>query len=106
MSSRGSSRLVVAAVSGEPSGSRPPREIRLVDPSTAKVMADEDMVRRKQAAWVQRLRNIEAINGAWAVLGITAALIGEGLTGEGPLGQIAIYLNYLALFLENLETKL
>ena len=38
--------------------------------------------------WIQRRRQIEAINGAWAMIGLTAGLVIEGQTGKGILGQV------------------
>ena len=37
---------------------------------------------------LQRRREIEAINGAWAMLGLTAGLVIEGQTGHGILSQV------------------
>lgn len=41
--------------------------------------------------WMQRRRQIEAINGAWAMIGLTAGLIIEGQTGKGILAQVRSY---------------
>lgn len=38
---------------------------------------------------LQRRRQIEAINGAWAMLGLTAGLVIEGQTGNGILAQVS-----------------
>lgn len=37
---------------------------------------------------MQRQREIEAINGGWAVLGLTIGVILEGYTGNGILAQV------------------
>lgn len=41
--------------------------------------------------WTQRRRQIEAINGAWAMIGLTAGLVIEGQTGKGILAQVKSY---------------
>jgi len=38
---------------------------------------------------IQRRRRIEAINGAWAMIGLTAGLVVEGQTGHGILAQVS-----------------
>lgn len=38
--------------------------------------------------WLQRRREIEAINGAWAMIGLTAGLVIEGQTGKSILTQV------------------
>lgn len=38
--------------------------------------------------WFQRRRKIEAINGAWAMIGLTAGLVIEGQTGKSILMQV------------------
>lgn len=40
---------------------------------------------------MQRRRQIEAINGAWAMIGLTAGLVIEGQTGKGILAQVTSY---------------
>jgi len=45
---------------------------------------------------LQKRRQAEAINGALAVIGLTAALVLEGRTGKGILGQLAGYLAALS----------
>lgn len=37
---------------------------------------------------LQRRRQIEAINGAWAMIGLTAGLVIEGQTGNSILSQV------------------
>ncbi|KAL8206340.1 hypothetical protein R6Q57_009891 [Mikania cordata] len=67
------------------------KEVIMVDPVEAKRLAAKQMenIKRKQA--FKRRRQIEAINGAWAMLGLTAGLVVEGQTGNGILAQLAGY---------------
>lgn len=37
---------------------------------------------------LQRQREIEAVNGAWAMIGLTAGLVIEGHTGNSILAQV------------------
>ncbi|KAG1326510.1 hypothetical protein COCNU_01G004440 [Cocos nucifera] len=46
----------------------------------------------------QRRRQAEAINGAWAMIGLTAGLVVEGRTGKGILGQLAGYSSAMISF--------
>lgn len=39
---------------------------------------------------LQRRRQIEAINGAWAMIGLTAGLVIEGHTGKSILDQVKL----------------
>jgi hypothetical protein len=41
------------------------------------------------------LTGVERLNGRAAMLGFVAALIGEQLTGQGVLGQLALMLRWL-----------
>ena len=41
--------------------------------------------------WLQRRREIEAINGAWAMIGLTAGLVIEGQTGKSILTQVYLF---------------
>lgn len=41
------------------------------------------------------LAGVERLNGRAAMLGFAAALIGEGLTGQGILGQLALILRWV-----------
>lgn len=41
------------------------------------------------------LAGVERLNGRAAMLGFVAALIGEELTGQGVLGQLALTLRWL-----------
>lgn len=41
---------------------------------------------------IQRQRRIEAINGTWAMIGLTVGLVIEGQAGNGILAQVCYYL--------------
>ncbi|GJP72001.1 hypothetical protein CLOP_g2778 [Closterium sp. NIES-67] len=93
----------VAGETGRAGGApRGAKQVVLVDPVEAKRLAQEDLKRRAKAASKQKWREIEAINGAWAVIGIFAALVGEGFTQTGILGQLAIYLELVAGAIDSL----
>jgi hypothetical protein len=38
---------------------------------------------------MQKQQRIEAINGGWAVLGLTLGIVLEGYTGKGILAQVS-----------------
>lgn len=42
---------------------------------------------------MQKQQRIEAINGGWAVLGLTVGIVFEGYTGKSILAQVSDYLN-------------
>ncbi|KAJ0569276.1 putative chlorophyll A-B binding protein [Helianthus annuus] len=63
----------------------------MVDPAEAKRLAAKQMENIKRKQTFKRRRQIEAINGAWAMLGLTAGLVIEGQTGNGILAQLAGY---------------
>ncbi|KAJ9548538.1 hypothetical protein OSB04_021081 [Centaurea solstitialis] len=80
---------------------RSKKEVSMVDPVEAKRLAAKQMVAIKannhlrvcphrvfNKILLQRRRQIEAINGAWAMLGLTAGLVIEGQTGHGILAQV------------------
>ncbi|KAK9055199.1 hypothetical protein SSX86_026281 [Deinandra increscens subsp. villosa] len=67
------------------------KEVIMVDPVEAKRLAAKQMEDIKRKQRFKRRRQIEAINGAWAVLGLTAGLVVEGQTGNGILAQLAGY---------------
>ncbi|KAJ8751027.1 hypothetical protein K2173_016208 [Erythroxylum novogranatense] len=66
-------------------------EIIMVDPLEAKRLAAKQMQAIKAREKFKKRRQIEAINGAWAMIGLTAGLIIEGNTGKGILHQLAGY---------------
>ena len=45
---------------------------------------------------LQRRRQIEAINGTWAMLGLTAGLVVEGQTGNSILAQVCLLRDMLS----------
>ncbi|KAI3771982.1 hypothetical protein L6452_03155 [Arctium lappa] len=67
------------------------KEVIMVDPVEAKRLAAKQMVAIKAKQSLKRRRQIEAINGAWAMLGLTAGLVIEGQTGNGILAQLVGY---------------
>ncbi|XP_022755372.1 uncharacterized protein LOC111303399 isoform X2 [Durio zibethinus] len=71
----------------------PGNEVIMVDPLEAKRLAAKQMEQIKAKQKFKRRRQIEAINGAWAMIGLTAGLVIEGHTGKGILAQLAGYLS-------------
>ncbi|KNA22983.1 hypothetical protein SOVF_028910 [Spinacia oleracea] len=67
------------------------KEVLMVDPLEAKKIADKQMVVIKTEERYERRRQIEAINGAWAMIGLTIGLVIEGHTGKSFLGQLDGY---------------
>ncbi|KAA8522792.1 hypothetical protein F0562_009215 [Nyssa sinensis] len=65
------------------------KEVILVDPLEAKRLAAKQMEEIKAKEKFKRRRRIEAINGAWAMIGLTAGLVIEGHTGNGIVSQLA-----------------
>ncbi|KAI5075454.1 hypothetical protein GOP47_0009530, partial [Adiantum capillus-veneris] len=76
------------------------KEVMMVDPIEAKRLAVEQMKQLEAKAKFKRQRSIEAINGGWAMLGITGCLIIEGYSGKPILSQVAGYLHFLADFFD------
>eukprot|EP00250_Pteridium_aquilinum_P001033 c11218_g1_i1 orf=357-839(-) len=72
------------------------KQVVMVDPIEAKRLAAEQMKQLQAKAKLKRQRTIEAINGGWAMLGLTACLVIEGYTGKTILSQVAGYLHVLA----------
>ncbi|XP_050371817.1 uncharacterized protein LOC126789804 [Argentina anserina] len=66
-------------------------EVIMVDPSEAKRLAAKQMEQIKAKENFKRKRKIEAINGAWAMIGLTAGLVIEGQTGKSILVQLSDY---------------
>lgn len=67
-------------------------DVIMVDPLEAKRLAAKQMQEIKAKEKRKRQRQIEAINGAWAIIGLTAGLVIEGKTGDGILAQVMGYL--------------
>ncbi|KAJ0263159.1 Uncharacterized protein HA466_0035640 [Hirschfeldia incana] len=85
-------------VLANPNASSPPpgkvkakKEVIMVDPLEAKRLAAKQMEKIKGRERQQRRREIEAINGAWAIIGLTIGLIIEAQTGKGILAQLVGY---------------
>ncbi|KAE8675847.1 cytochrome P450 [Hibiscus syriacus] len=70
----------------------PGNEVIMVDPLEAKRLAAKQMEQIKANGKIKRRRQIEAINGAWAMIGLTAGLVIEGQTGKSILEQLVGYL--------------
>nr|GMD79028.1 Chloroa_b-bind domain-containing protein [Ipomoea batatas] len=60
----------------------------MVDPLEAKRLAAKQMEAIKAKQRFKRTREIEAINGAWAMIGLTAGLVIEGHTGKSIIDQV------------------
>ncbi|VFQ87949.1 unnamed protein product [Cuscuta campestris] len=67
------------------------KEVIMVDPLEAKRLAAEEKEEIETKQRLKRRRQIEAINGAWAMIGLTAGLVIEGHTGKSILAQLAGY---------------
>ncbi|XP_021755349.1 uncharacterized protein LOC110720615 isoform X2 [Chenopodium quinoa] len=67
------------------------KEVLMVDPLEAKKLAAKQYVEIRSKEKFERRRQIEAINGAWAMIGLTAGLVIEGHTGKTILGQLDGY---------------
>ncbi|KAK2985275.1 hypothetical protein RJ640_009788 [Escallonia rubra] len=67
------------------------KEVIMVDPLEAKRLAAIQMEKFKAKEKFKRQRRIEAINGAWAMIGLTAGLVIEGQTGNSIPSQLAGY---------------
>lgn len=92
-------RVGVVRVLANPNVSPPPppgkakvkKEVIMVDPLEAKRLASKQMEEIKGREKQQRRREIEAINGAWAIIGLMIGLVIEAQTGKGILAQLAGY---------------
>ncbi|KAK1323735.1 hypothetical protein QJS10_CPA02g01419 [Acorus calamus] len=69
-------------------GKKKPNEVIMVDPLEAKRLAAKQMEELQAKERLKRRRQIEAINGAWAMIGLTAGLVIEGQTGNNILNQV------------------
>ncbi|KAK9099972.1 hypothetical protein Scep_023402 [Stephania cephalantha] len=85
-------------VSVSPGKSELNNEVKMVDPLVAKQLAKKEMQEFKAKEKLKRQRQIEAINGAWAMIGLTAGLVIEGQTGNSILAQLAGYLSSIISF--------
>ncbi|XP_041021911.1 uncharacterized protein LOC121263158 isoform X2 [Juglans microcarpa x Juglans regia] len=73
------------------------KEVIMVDPLEAKRLAAKQMQEIKAKQKFKRCE-IEAINGAWAMIGLTAGLVIEGQTGKSILAQLAGYWSIVVSF--------
>ncbi|XP_019157315.1 PREDICTED: uncharacterized protein LOC109153882 isoform X2 [Ipomoea nil] len=83
---------LLANPNGSPGKERAKKEVVMVDPLEAKQLAAKQMEAIKTKQRFKRRREIEAINGAWAMIGLTAGLVIEGHTGKSIIDQLAGYL--------------
>ncbi|KAF4383866.1 hypothetical protein CsatB_013623 [Cannabis sativa] len=90
---RGQAIQVLANPNVSSGKERPKKEVIMVDPLEAKRLAAKQMAKIKAKEKFKRQRQIEAINGAWAMIGLTAGLVIEGQTGKAILAQLADYWN-------------
>lgn len=89
--SRGPAFHVLANPNVSPSKGSSKKEVIMVDPLEAKRLAAKQMEVIKAKEKLRRRRQIEAINGAWAMIGLTAGLVIEGQTGNSILSQLVGY---------------
>ncbi|WVZ74654.1 hypothetical protein U9M48_022814 [Paspalum notatum var. saurae] len=68
----------------------------MVDPLEAKRLAAKQMQEIRAKEKLKKRRRAEAINGALAMIGLTAGLLVEAQTGKGILGQLAEYLTAIS----------
>ncbi|GAB2246916.1 hypothetical protein Droror1_Dr00006798 [Drosera rotundifolia] len=67
------------------------KEVIMVDPLEAKRIAAREMEEIRAREEFERKRRGEALNGALAMIGLTASLVIEGQTGKGIVGQLYGY---------------
>ncbi|MQL90072.1 hypothetical protein Taro_022634 [Colocasia esculenta] len=73
-------------------------DVLMVDPLEAKRLAAKQMQEIQAKQRFKRQRQIEAINGAWAMIGLTAGLVIEGQTGQTILDQLVGYWTVIISF--------
>ncbi|XP_047311617.1 uncharacterized protein LOC124915018 isoform X2 [Impatiens glandulifera] len=88
---RGKAFRVLANPNVSPGKSDFKKEVIMVDPLEAKRLAAKQMEKIKTKERMKRIREIESINGAAAMIGLTIGLIIEGRTGLGIPSQLAGY---------------
>ncbi|GMH03975.1 hypothetical protein Nepgr_005814 [Nepenthes gracilis] len=74
------------------------KEVIMVDPLEAKRIAAKEMEEIQAKEKLKRKCRAEAINGAWAMIGLMAGLVIEGHTGKSILSQLAGYLDAIIGF--------
>ncbi|KAH7569313.1 hypothetical protein ACOSP7_012687 [Xanthoceras sorbifolium] len=89
---------VVATSNVSPKDRNSSKEVIMVDPLEAKRLAAKQLQEIKAKEKFKRRRQIEAINGAWAMIGLTVGLVIEGQTGKNILAQLADYLSAVVNF--------
>ncbi|CAL5199384.1 unnamed protein product [Lathyrus oleraceus] len=67
------------------------KDVIMVDPVEAKRLAAKQMERIKAKEKLKKRRQIEAVNGAWAMIGLTVGLVIEGQTGKSIMTQLQDY---------------
>ncbi|KAL5548968.1 hypothetical protein UlMin_004199 [Ulmus minor] len=94
---RGKAFQVLANPNVSP-GKKEAKVVIMVDPLEAKRLAAKQYQQIKAKEKFKRQRQIEAINGAWAMIGLTAGLVIEGQTGKSILTQLADYWSAIVHF--------
>ncbi|XP_078443153.1 uncharacterized protein LOC144712736 [Wolffia australiana] len=107
VSTRRSQRLRVWATSSAPRRTRTSgNNVEMVDPLEAKRLAALQMQEIQAKKRFKKQRQIEAINGAWAMIGLIAGLVIEAQTGDSIPAQLAGYysavVNYFLATMHNL----
>mmetsp|Transcript_22380 Transcript_22380/g.31127 ORF Transcript_22380/g.31127 Transcript_22380/m.31127 type:complete len:131 (-) Transcript_22380:246-638(-) len=69
----------------------------LVSPKKAKEMALAASNEALKASLLERMADAENINGRLAMLGVTAALVVEYITGLGIISQVVLYLKMFGI---------
>ncbi|XP_051126951.1 uncharacterized protein LOC127248579 isoform X3 [Andrographis paniculata] len=82
---------VLANPNTSPNKGSSSKEVIMVDPLEAKRLAAKQMERVQAKEKLKKQRRIEAINGAWAMIGLTAGLVIEGHTGKNIVAQLSGY---------------
>ncbi|KAK3250144.1 hypothetical protein CYMTET_40466 [Cymbomonas tetramitiformis] len=70
----------------------------LVGIDEAKIAAERQTEQLKREKFEKWLNDVETINGRWAMIGISFALVGEITTGQGLLHQVAQFLKDAGVF--------
>ncbi|KAK2646505.1 hypothetical protein Ddye_021700 [Dipteronia dyeriana] len=89
---------IMATSNVSPGEKKSSKEVIMVDPLEAKRLAAKQFQDIKAKEKFKRRRQIEAINGAWAMFGLTAGLVIEGQTGKSILAQMAGYFSAITNF--------
>lgn len=97
---RGNRQTLCALANANASSGKDRRkvEVIMVDPLEAKRLAAKQMQEFQAKEKLKRRRQIEAINGAWAMIGLTAGLVVEGHTGNSIVTQVVGYFTAIVGF--------